>query len=122
MNRNRQSKDDALNRELHRLMTSSDWTAPQTEDDVTRAEAELVDARAELPMGLRDPADVFERETSDEVSGIVPPAMERDVDAALRRAAREGGRLTPEIEQRMKRDRQAAEDDAEQQNDGADSR
>lgn len=86
------------------------WIIPTTEDDVERAEAMLTTEKIDLPQQLKDPYQLLESLDSDCPSfDPEPVAADVDVEENLARAAREGGTILPEIEQRMRRDRQAAE-------------
>jgi hypothetical protein len=87
---------------------------PQGEEEVAAAEGDLAVRGTPLPPALRDPSAVFGGRASPlplrEAPGLGHSAEARQ---ALARAAREAGRITPEIEQRMRRDRKAAEDEEE---------
>ena len=118
--------DEALTGEVSRSLADLGWLVPQTEDDVARAEAALADDPPELPDTLEDPAAVFD---GPDPTGAAPERIAQfpdnsDTDAGLARAAREAGRITGEIEDAMRRDRQAAQKDLDQddQPDGPDSR
>jgi len=94
------------------------WVLPQCEGEVARAEEELTALRIALPEELRDAAAVFEREDDEGegegevILGPLPSSASAYLDATLARAAREGGEISPEIEERMRRDREAAEREA----------
>jgi len=107
---------EALAADIHDALRSLGWVVPRTEDEVRLAERELADAPPpELPEALQDARGVFERRTAGEDARrrTLPFPGRRDVDATLARAAREGGNIPPEVEQAMRRDRQAAERDDE---------
>jgi hypothetical protein len=94
------------------------WIVPISEADVLRAERDLAANPVALPEQLRNSRGVIEQE-----GRRVPQARilafsseNPQVGAALARAAREAGRLTPEVEERMRCDRKAAEE--EQKKDG----
>jgi len=95
---------------IHEAMRSLGWTVPQCEEDVLCAEAELAASPSPLPADLHDPNAAFQRR--DESAGsevLLPFPGDADIDATLARAAREAGHIPPEIEQAMRRDREAAE-------------
>jgi len=100
-----------LETDVHEAMRALGWVPPQCEDDVHAAEAELDLAAVRLPAALADPpAGRAGRPGGSERVG--PPLRfpaDPDIDATLARAAREGGQVPPEIEQIMRRDREAAE-------------
>lgn len=98
----------ALDREVLQAMREEGWLAPETEVEVLEAEAELATQQAQIPPPLEHP-----RELLHHVAKIspIPHSQPETTEASenLARAAREGGKLSPEIEQRMKNDRDAAE-------------
>jgi hypothetical protein len=125
MKPNRQSPDspaddEALAAEIHQAIRSLGWAVPQCEADVLQAEAELAASPVGLPEELRDPKAVFDRAGKGAKAPPVSLQFPGDVaiDATLARAAREAGRITPEIEEAMRRDREAAERDLEDGKEG----
>lgn len=128
----RQRRQDEAERrllaEVQSGMSGLGWCVPTLADDVSRVEEEL--ARADLdalhlPEQLADPADVFARtrpgsaaEAGRELSALQRLAVRfghpgaDDVSASLARAAREAGRLSEAVEERMRRDRARAERNA----------
>jgi len=107
-------EDAELVGDVHEALLAMGWVAPQREADVRRAEEDLPAQPAPpLPEALRDPQAVFDRpDGRADTPPVLPlPAGADDIEATLNRAAREGGRITPEIDQAMRRDRQAAERD-----------
>ena len=108
---------EALAAEVHATLRAHGMLVPRDEGAVRRAEAE---PPPPLPAELQDPDAAFARgaEASGLAARVAPFAGDAAVDATLARAARECGRLTPEIEAAMRRDREAAEremDDEEPQ-------
>jgi|SRR5215213_95695 len=103
--------DDELDRKIYDAMRLKGWVIPQTVEDVLRAEAELDDEGCDdLPAELMDPYAILRRETARPIK--VRPlhsAGDREAEKHLARAARDGGEIPPEIEERMKRDRATAE-------------
>ena len=93
---------------VHDTLAEMGRLVPQTEDDAAAAEQRLRDSPIELPESLRD-ADAVLRRTEGSPPSPVPFPGNADVEATLARAAREGGAIPPEIEQIMRRDREAAE-------------
>ena len=100
------------------------WVVPTREEDVLCTEPDLAASPVTLPERLRDMNSVFEGVERSlpqvKISPFVPDNPR--VDAALARAAREAGRLTPEVEERMRRDRKAAQDEREKDDHGKDVR
>ncbi|KPK85459.1 MAG: hypothetical protein AMJ81_03545 [Phycisphaerae bacterium SM23_33] len=108
---------------MHQALKSMGWAVPEAEDEVRRAEAELAQSPAALPESLADAAAVFEARAGgpDEARVVSFPAEAASEDH-LARAAREGGPIPSEIEERMRRDREAAERELEKDHDGQDVR
>jgi hypothetical protein len=106
-------ENPALLQEVRAGLAHMGWLMPQEEKQVAAAEGDLA-ARGtpRCPPALRDPSAVFSGRAAPlstrEAPGLGPSAEARQ---ALARAAREAGRITPEIEQRMRRDRKAAENE-----------
>jgi len=101
--------------EVREALALMGWVAPQREEEVARAEEELAEHPAGLPEELRDAAAAFEREDDggEVILGPLPSSASAYLDATLARAAREGGEITAEIEERMRRDREKAEREAD---------
>ena len=119
--RKQDQRDDALGRDVYEALKADGRIVPQTEDDVADAEATMAEASVELPAELRDAKTVFQRPATDGQPKVISLPTGPDPDQALRRAAREGGRLTDDIEDRMRQDRLNAQ--REQDDDhGQDSR
>ena len=105
---------DELLCDVHLAMESLGWVVPQCEVEVRDAERRLGPAPIPLPEGLRDPHAVFGRKGEGcAVLGPLPASGSPYIEATLERAAREGGRITPEVEEAMRRDREAAEREAD---------
>ncbi|MBN1554993.1 MAG: hypothetical protein JXA11_09620 [Phycisphaerae bacterium] len=111
--------DRALEEEVFQTLHALGWLAPECEKDVQRAEAEFTDATMDLPEILRDSATVFEDKKNETVD-VIPFTLGSDaqVDEHLAQAARNGKPIPPEIEKRMRRDRQEAERKRNQTEDG----
>lgn len=112
---------EALENEVHQALLSLGWLPPECEDDVQRADAEL--PAADLPEPLRDPATVFD-DKAGQAGRVIPFAFGSDaqIEEHLARAARNGGAIPPEIEERMRRDREEAEKQQYQADNGQDIR
>ena len=115
MSRKRQNPREAERRfecTLHEGIRSLGWLLPETEDEVRAADEEDDGDSLELPPELRDPFAALTRDYSirPRRRQAEPPMVDRTYRQELRRAAREGtGQITAEIEERMRRDRLAAE-------------
>ena len=109
------ASDDRLEAELHAAMRRTGFLVPVTEREVAAVEKEV--SATPLPPALKNPRRVFEKASTPRA---VTPKVVRfspaaGVDAALARAAREGGKLTPEVERAMRRDRATAEAQADKE-------
>ena len=100
-------EDERLAGEIDEAMAALGWRVPATEEEVARAEAAA--APVAMPAGMADPEAAFTRARQESPPRVVAFPGDADVDAAMARAAREGGRLTPEVRETMRRDRQAAQ-------------
>ncbi len=112
--------DPGLEREVHDALKRLGWVIPQSEDQVRAAEAEQAGRGAPLPASIADPAKVLGRRPGGaelKLSVFQPGPADQE---NLARAAREGGKIPPEIEERMRRDRQAAEEAFEREEHGED--
>jgi len=100
------------------------WVPPQSEEDVLQVEREITESPSQLPEPLRDVKAVFDRsgDSLREQGEFIRPPEDPETTANLARAAREAGRITPEIEESMRRDREAAEREADGETDGPDVR
>lgn len=102
--------DDKAERALFDALCEAGWIAPQTLEDVRRAEAELAGHAVPLPPELRDTDAVFHGANRSRTEAEVTNKAARiEAERNLARAAREGGQIPPEVEERMRHDREAAE-------------
>ncbi len=104
--------DQTLANDVNQAMASLGWRVPECEEDVRRAEEELTASVTALPASLGDAETVFTGKARAESADVKTPEFSPDVQAEqdLARAARQGAAIPPEIERRMRRDREAAED------------
>ncbi len=92
----------------HEVIRQAGWTIPTDEESVAAAEARLANDMPPLPEALRNPA--FPSAADNASAGKVVPLYDPTILAApMARAARQGGSVSPEIEEIMKKDREAAE-------------
>ena len=108
---------DPGERDVHEALKSLGWVVPESEHDVRQAEEDLAESRIGLPESLTDAAAVFERKAARGFANVSPlcSPLDRQSEQDLARAARQGGPIPPEMEERMRRDRKAAEDAFEQE-------
>lgn len=98
---------------LYHALRQDGMLFPETEKDVQRVEDRLRRNPSALPQELDASAvgDFFSSTIGSESTGVQPtlPVDVGEVEESLARAAREGGKILPHIEERMRHDREAAE-------------
>lgn len=102
---------DELELQVYEAFLARGWIIPQTEADVSRAEAQMAGKECEeLPLSLRDPYELLRR-TSDTGAKVVSlqPTEDDETPELLARAARAGKDIPNDIEERMRQDRETAE-------------
>jgi hypothetical protein len=100
----------ALEREVFRAMRSEGWLIPTTVEEVLEAQKSLAEAGIDINSLAEKPHD--RPVASGKVISICPAngiASGNEIRENLARAAREGGEISSEVEERMRRDRDAAE-------------
>lgn len=105
----------ALEARVHAALRDEGGLIPQTEEDVARAEAELAKAPVDLPEDLREPPDIGAVSSDAPQRVLRPPgfAGPTRIFDDMARAAREGKPIPEDIEEILRRDREAAESDVE---------
>jgi hypothetical protein len=102
-------EDPQLLSAIHAAMSRAGWQPPIEEADVRQAEREL-SAAGPMPASLNDLDAVFTRGGGDSAKPRPLVLLATDpVGSELARAARQGGSISPEVLERMKADRKAAE-------------
>ncbi len=103
---------DRLCQDVRVALKSMGWLVPESEEQVRQAEASLADSSAAIPEDLVDPEAVWRRasEVSQSGSGSLGFPADQATEQHMARAAREGGEISPEIEDKMHRDRKDAEE------------
>ncbi|MFN0157048.1 MAG: hypothetical protein ACKVRP_03125 [Bacteroidota bacterium] len=95
---------------VYKALQTRGWVIPKTEEEVCLAESELKEHEVKLPSMLANPEAVWTR--IKRTMRLVPGRSQDEPDTIeenLARAARERGNITPEIEKRMRQDREQAE-------------
>ena len=87
---------------------------PVTADQAEQAGKTLPGNAPPLPAALAEPKAIFNKPAR--AAMVIPFPALPEVDATLARAAREAGHLTPEVQEQMRRDRQAAQAEAKANN------
>jgi hypothetical protein len=106
------ASDERFERLVHEAMVRLGWVLPVTPEEVARVEEELEES-AELPPGLGDPYTIFDAAKPPQVACPSTPVND-DVVECLARVAREGNGIPPEVEERMRFDRERAEQEADE--------
>lgn len=101
---------DTIPPELASLLRLAGLGLPKTKAEVAAAEKWLAENPVTLPASLDDPETVFCRPAANVLRF---PAKDQPTPATehLARAARDGREIPPEVEQRMREDREKAERD-----------
>lgn len=107
----RRNENNSLAADVYAAAESLGWLIPRHEDDVASAEAQIGRGKVVLPPELADPAAVLARPGSPLPKASLQFPPQPPINTGLAAAARNGGRLTDDILKRMRRDRQAAQDD-----------
>lgn len=99
-----------LERKIYATLRSKGLIIPITAQEVLDAEALMKGNMIELPEELRDPEVILNR-SKQKLSIKFSPlsSSNKETEENLARAAREDGKISPEIEERMRKDREAAE-------------
>ena len=106
--KNNRLTDETICDAVNEVIRQAGWTIPTDEASVAAAESRLANDMPGLPAGLRNSE--FPPAAGNLSAGKVVPLWDPGVLAApMARAAREGGVVSPEIEEIMKRDREIAE-------------
>ena len=100
------------------------WRLPTSEEEVQAAEQTPAIESVRLPDALGNPKEVLERGRKLSGDETLTVALHSDeaTESTLARAAREAGRLTPEVREAMRRDRDAAEKEQDRDRRGQDIR
>ena len=106
--RNKSSvKDSEFRKSLYWAARSLNWFFPQTKEEVAASEAQVKASDHEDPG---DPFEALDREPDYSRRPTVKSSAVQEYEHELRRAARFGkGKVSEEIEARMRRDRESAE-------------
>jgi RNA polymerase sigma factor (sigma-70 family) len=101
---------EELEQQVYEAFLARGWIIPQTEGDVSAAEATMTDEDdEELPPELRDPDLVLNRSLRRRGRIAILQPDDAGTSELLARAARAGKDIPRDVEDRMKRDRKAAE-------------
>jgi hypothetical protein len=101
---------EKIEREVFKTLERLGWSIPLSEDEVARAEKEQEKNPVELPKGMEDPTRLLEKIKTSPPVVTNSPSVPKFTEENLARAAREGGEITPDVEERMRQDRKEAED------------
>ena len=101
----------ALEARVHEALRADGLMVPRTEDEVRRAEAELARDPVELPEALKEPPEIGAPADAGGGHALEPTRLRGParIYDDMARAAREGRSIPAEIEEVLRRDREAAE-------------
>jgi hypothetical protein len=110
-NKDRKPDVRKLERQILRAMRAEGWLAPETVPEVLETEKTLADDQIEVSDASFERVRALLQSTATPkvIQLSKPKAEPMDLSENLARAAREGGTVSQEIEERMRRDRDAAE-------------
>ena len=108
-----------FDKEVYDILRAAGWVFPETPEDVEQVEQEHSENPVELPEHLADAAKVFDMmhllPSGNSPEVVLPFPQSNDVRSNLARAAREGGEISKDLAERMRRDRKKARDQADEQ-------
>lgn len=108
--RSRLRLDDLLDAQIWHAMLSLGWIQPLDEASLQAIEAEVERALASgdlhLPKTLESPDAIFAKLNERQDRAI---SLDSAIQEQMARAAREGGVIPPDVEEKMRRDRKEAE-------------
>jgi hypothetical protein len=94
---------------VQRVLLKKGLSLPVTEEEVAAAEDDLAKDNVKLPSSLSEPPDFLSPPRGIRARIASQVREPTDFEQEMARAAREGGQITPELEEKMRRDRIAAE-------------
>lgn len=104
-----------MDESIYSAMRSLGWVRRLDEESLRKDERQYKESATELPAELSDPGAIIrkirERHTASKQNII---SLDQSTADNLARAAREGSKITPEIEERMRRDRNTSESQTNQ--------
>lgn len=109
-NRSRSQLDESLDAQIWQAMLSLGWIEPLDDASLKQIEAEFEQALASgelsLPKTLESPDAIFAKLQARKDAAT---SLDTAIQEQMARAAREGGTIPPDIEEKMRRDRKEAE-------------
>ena len=114
-NEDKPAPGEGLGAELHRALSSLGWRLPESEDEIAEVEQWADEHPPHVPPEVADPARALARPRGRAIP-LRPVSLEAGdaIEENLARAAREGGSIPPEIEERMRKDREDAERESDE--------
>ena len=88
------------------------YVFPSTQDELDALEKELAKSKLQFPKHLEDPFEVMRRAEAGTLK-TMGDYRDPSIEENLARAAREGGEIPDDVNERMKKDRHSAEESAE---------
>ena len=101
--------DPEIGQKLYRAVSSLGWRLPESDEEIAEAEQWVEEHPLDLPDEITDPEQALGSSRRFMKRPLRTLPNEDVVADNLARAAREGKEIPPEIEARMKKDREDAE-------------
>lgn len=102
-----------LEKLVHEYMRRTGKLMPQTPEEVAHAEAWIAKQNVQLPESLKVQSGCSLTRRPKTTTVLRFPSASSDVTHGLARAAREGKAIAPEVEERMRQDREQKEREAD---------
>jgi len=103
-----------FDKDVYDALEAAGWMFPETPDGVEQAEKELGQGTIELPDRLSNASGVFDdirQSPAEESEGrTIQFPRDENIARSLARAARDGGDISEELADRMRQDRQRAQE------------
>ncbi len=104
-----------LENDLYDAMRNVGSIIPQTIEDVAKAEKELESEQIDLPKTITNPDKLFDKTVCGRrFSGFVDNNYNAEMEENLAQAARERGKISEEVLEKMKKDRKKAENNSDE--------
>jgi hypothetical protein len=103
-------EDPEFNHSLFESLKNAGYVFPENEEDIDRLLANFKKAKCIAPSDFEDPLTVLKNGFLS-VTTDFNSSRDKEIEANLAQAAREGGTIDDDVDSQMKKDRKAAEDE-----------
>lgn len=115
MSKKNQENKPEFDKEIYKTLKTADLLFPETPSEVEQIEQELKEYLIKLPESISDASMAFDlicNSSNSEPPKMKPNiSMNNDTRNSLARAAREGGDISEELAEHMRKDRKKARDE-----------